>query len=329
MSTMERSPFSLSGDVEPWDPSQVSGNLADRLAAARRLSGSEESVPETADVDAFDSDESSPIYEQLMAEQSVDSAEATAEVDSTPDTMITATSRVGRLLQRISDRIENGAERADRTSEVARDLSDTAKVKIRGIGRVAARVGVATGEFAAGSALYAANKGLELADRADAAVLNAVDNAKENVKATATKAADKTGEAIMNGFAKVESGMDKVGDKMISLKEGAKERLNARMNKARENRKARRERWAKRLNGAKESVSNGLDRSAELAMAARRKLEDGMDFVGDKMVSAKESATDTLERGRNSVHTTRAAGRAALDAFKQTQRTHAEQNRLY
>lgn len=315
--TRTRDPFAPIGAEAPapFDATAVAGgNLADRLAAARRVSGSEEApvdtpapvIEELTSEVSVDSDVDSPIYDQLMAEQ----AEAGLETDPSADNVDSQGSRIANLLRSSANIADSGAEKWDNTKQAA-------KKRLSLIGRAAARFGSASREFAAGARVIATekaldvadrttNKVLEVADRADDALFNAADSAKESVKAGATKAAEKTGEAIMNGI-------DKVGDKMISLKEGAKERLVSRMNAAFARRQARRERWAARITGAKESVSNGLDRSAELAMAAGRKLENGMDKVGDRMVSAKESASNKVERTRESTRAIRQIGRLAID----------------
>ena len=304
MPTSERSPVSSAfGEITPYDPTKVAGysKLVERLGPQ----------PETMTTDALDGDyvdtgESSPIFDDLV-ENGLESSDEPAEsvVDA-------SSSRLAELLRR-------GANGADAAAERWDDTKDRAKKKLRLFGRSALRAATATGEFTLGAGVLAANKGLELADRADAAVISAAESAKNNVKDAYNTAADKTGEAIMNGLANVEAGMDKVGDKLVGFKDGVKEKLIARKAAALARRQARRDRWSQRIAGAKESLNNGLDRSAELAMAAGAKLEQGMDAVGTKMVNAQEAATDKIERTRTSVRTTRAAGRAALDAFRATQ----------
>ncbi|MGB3946215.1 MAG: hypothetical protein WBK76_05260 [Candidatus Saccharimonadales bacterium] len=309
-SNNEASPF---GEITPYDPTKVAGyeQLMGRFGDTGDTSV--EASPEdplTAPIE--DTSESSPLFDELMAERTAAPAESSVGVSSS----------------RLADLLRKGADRADAAAERWDDTKDRAKTKLRGFGRAALRAASATGEFTVGAGMQVANKGLELADRADAAFLDAADRAKESIKNTYNAAADRAGEAIMNGLASVENGADKVGDKLVDIKDGIKEKLAARKQAALKRRQARRDRWSQRWATAKETVNAGLDRSAELAMTAGAKLENGLDIVGTKMLDTQEAAKAKVERTRLSVRTTRAAGRAALDAYKLAKRNGLEQSQL-
>lgn len=270
--------------------------------------------PETPDAlfgDYVDANESTPTYDSMI-DSMVESRE-----QSTESSVDTSSSRLADLLRRGADGIDSSSERWENTK-------DRAKKKIRLFGRATLRAATASGEFALGTGMIVANKSVELSDRADAAVLSAVESAKDGVVNTYNTAADKTGDAIMNGMARVEAGMDKAGGKLVGFQEGVKDKLAAYKTGALARRQARRAKW----NAAKKAVSNGLDRSAELAMATGAKLEAGMDKVGTSMVNTQETVANKIERTKTSVHITRAAGRAALEAYSASRTAHAEQNKL-
>ena len=126
-------------DIDPdsqstWDTltPAVPANLADKLAAIRRIRvemDTTEDGPVEVDHEAVDTDVS------VDAEPSEPSLEQT-----TP--LLTAKSRIGRLLQRLSDRIENGAEHADTASEYLVDKKDAAKEALVTVGHTALGVGI-------------------------------------------------------------------------------------------------------------------------------------------------------------------------------------------
>lgn len=96
-----------------------------------------------------------------------------------------------------------------------------------------------------------------------------------------------------------------------------------------EHRAERRELWASRFNTVKEAVASVPERAGNHMMAGFAKIETGIDRTGRSIVNAKERAGDKVERVKVSAHTTRAAGRAALEAFKAARQVHDEQNKLY
>ena len=291
-----------------------------KLATVRGLSTPEST---TVDTNTVESDEVlfpsryNPSKQLTLAELNVEMGTPPEQIDAlyadqTP--IDTATSPIGRLMQRFADRVENGAHRADRTTELASDGKEYAKNKLRGAGRAALRAGkasahatsriasataevasrsaIATAEFAVGTGVITGQKGLELADRADAAVIGKVESAATAAKDAASGALDKSADLAMAAGRKIENGMDIVGDKLIGLKKAALAR-----------RKARREVWAKRFNSAGKGLMDGF-----------AKLETGMDIVGDKMINAKDKVIDKTERTKASVNRRRNLGRLAIDS---------------
>jgi hypothetical protein len=304
--------------------------LSERLASARQSeSGNSEaaqweSTPEDIQNREHLLAESDEQAVALLAERGVQPAsveqpvesdfegESLAQQDETP--LGTATSRIGRFLQRLSDRAENGAARADNASEFVSDKTELAKTKLRGIGRVGARFSRAGHEIAAGARVVVTNKALEIGDRVDTAVINAAESATTAVKDKVSAVSDRAGDAIMKGFGSIENGLDKGASKVIEFKAGVKDKLIARKQAAVARRQARRERWSDRRTAAKTAVNNGLDRSAAGIMNGFAKIETAGDKVGSKMISAKEAAADKAERAKLTLHATRAIGRAAIDA---------------
>lgn len=269
-------------------PVQVE-NVEGKLASLRRLNGAESVEPSLAE-------ESSPIFDQLMAEQNG----AAIETDSSVSNVDHSASRIGNLLR-------GSADLADTASEKLTDTKEYAKTKLRSLGRAALRAARASRELGAGVKAIATEKALDVADRVDTA-------AKRGVEAAGTKIKDTYNGAIDKGMESLDKGADYVGDKMIDLKESVKEKLVARKTAAIARRQARRERWSQRFASAKETVKNGYDRSGDTLMSGFAKLENGVDYVGDKMLKAKDKASDKVERTRASVAATRAIGRAAIDA---------------
>lgn len=297
-------------------------SLAERLEAARIPKVQENDVNEwevspselsnDADVQPINSNQDA--QEFVQSNEFAPSPEVETSINESP--VVTATSRIGRFLQRVSDRVENGANRADKASEFASDTTELAKTKLRSIGRVAARFGSASREVGVGVRVLAANKVADVGRRVDAAVQSAAESATGAVKDKATAISDRTGEAIMNGFAKVETGLDTGAAKMVEFKAGVKEKLIARKTAALARRQARRERWAARRDGIKDTVNNRLDRTTEGIMNGFAKVDEFGAKVGNTMISAKESAANKAERAKQTIRTTRTIGRIAIDARK-------------
>ncbi len=278
-------------------------SLADRLAEARRSQESSQEANEAAadwevtqdDLPAVEPEMSSPIYDRLMAEQTGNTAAEPAE------------SNVDQSASRIGNLLRGGADVADTASEKLTDTKEYAKSKLRSLGRAALRAARATRELGAGVKAIATEKALDVADRVDMA-------AQRGVEAAGTKIKDTYNSAIDKGMESLDKGADYVGDKMIGLKEGVKEKLVARKNAALARRQARRERWSQRWSSTKETVRSAYDKSGDALMNGFAKVENGADYLGTKMVNAKDKAANKVERTRASVAATRAIGRAAIDA---------------
>lgn len=352
----------------------------------------------------YSPDESSPLYDQLQAEQtaSVESSNDTREVSPTGATLVRAAQRINGLLERRAvnkahgdalkeyrDRDHSGyvdhiadlkdseeaTPMARATAEMAleseyrkadsKELLEKTKTKIRGFGTSALSRLKNAGRLTVGLPVVALDAGINGVKRASEAM----------------------GDATIRGFEKVENGMDKVGNKIVDTKANVKEKyqtfqfnqetksnqkqfkkeyakemkafdqqaaderkLQAKIDKwesklaAKEDRRfersmrkkageekkaARKARWADRRNTIKEAIVSAPEKAGDAMMAGFGKLENGMDRVGARMVDAKETASDKVERAKASVHTTRAAGRAALEAFRTTRQAHTEQNKLY
>jgi len=364
-------------------------------------------TPEVSPLDSdvpYNPDESSPLYNQLQAEQSasLESNNDTREVSPVGATLVRAAQRVndlleqrainkahGQALKEYRDRDHSGyvdhiadlkdseeaTPMARATAEMALDgeyrkadreeMIEKAKNKVRGLGS---------------SALSR----LKIAGRLTLALPGAAVEATVN---NAKRANEAMGDAVMKGFEKVEDGMDAVGKKIVEKKESIKTnhqtrqfnremnnsqkqfekeqakqlesfdkeakseaKLQAKVDKreskfaakedrrfersmlkkaAQERKNERRARWSNRLTAVKEAIVSTPDMMGDAIMAGFGKLENGMDKVGTAMVNGKEAVTDKVERTKASVHTTRAAGRAALEAFKSTRQAHVEQNKLY
>jgi hypothetical protein len=288
----ESDPFAPIGaeTSAPATPVHVE-NVEGKLATLRELSdaGSEPSTP-------VEAEESSPIFDQLTAEQNG----TAVEIDPSASNVELSTSRIGNLLR-------NSGDLADNASEKLSDTKELAKTKLRSFGRAALRAARASRELGAGVKAIATEKALDVADRVDAAAMRGVEAVATKTKDTYNGAIDKTLEGL-------DKGADYVGDKMIALKEGAKEKLIAKKEAAKTRRQARRERWSQRWTSTKESVKSGYDKSGDALMSGFAKLENGADVVGNKMISAKDKASEKAERARLSVAKTRAIGRAAIDA---------------
>lgn len=139
-----------------------------------------------------------------------------------------------------------------------------------------------------------------------------------------TKAFDKEAKSE----AKLQAKVDKWESK-FAAKEDRRFERSMRKKVAEERRAERRTRWAGRLASVKEAIVATPDMMGDAIMTGFGKLENGMDKVGTTIVNGKEAAADKIERSKASVHATRAAGRAALEAFRTTRQTHTEQNKLY
>ncbi|GEM_PF-2417109 len=287
----ETDPFAPIGaeTSSPSAPIHVE-NIDGKLATLRELNGTDAVEP------VVGTEASSPIYDQLKA-----------KFDGTAAETDPATSSVDQSASRIGNLLRGSADIADTASEKLTDTKEYAKTKLRSLGRAALRAARATRELGAGVKAIATEKALDVADRVDMA-------AQRGVEAVGTKIKDTYNGAIDKSMESLDKGADYVGNKMIGLKEGIKEKLVARKNAALARRQARRERWGQRWSSTKESVRRAYDKSGDALMSGFAKLENGADYVGDKMLSAKDKATDKVERTRASVAATRAIGRAAIDA---------------
>lgn len=81
-------------------------------------------------------DELQAMYDTEGPVESNQETETEAETHNEPP-LTDATSRVGRIMQRVANRLENGADRADAASERYTDTKELAKKKIKGFGRSA------------------------------------------------------------------------------------------------------------------------------------------------------------------------------------------------
>jgi hypothetical protein len=314
MSISERSPSPT--PLDEYNPSEEPTQDTNHARLIARLG----ELPAADDLSVAELDVSnesdSPIYEQLLAE-----ATDTHETAPTVSSVETSSSRLATLLRK-------GAEVADSSAESWEATKVKAKGKLRGFGRAALRAKTATVELGVGASLLAANKGVELAQKADESLTRTIENVTTSTKDTYNNTLDKGAGLAMKAGAKLENGMDVVGEKMVGMKTNVKERLATRKQAALNRRQARRQKWSSRYNSIKDTIDSTIDRSAELAMKAGAKLENGMDVVGSKAADTKAAASEKLERSKASVHTTRAAGRAALEAYRATQRVIGEQNKL-
>ncbi|HEY1085100.1 MAG TPA: hypothetical protein VGE34_00055 [Candidatus Saccharimonadales bacterium] len=136
--------------------------------------------------------------DEILDEQSSETAEATQP------SLITATSRVGRFLQRTADRLENGADRADSLSESA----EKAKEKVMGFGRSALSRLKSAGLITLGLGVMGAK-----------ATGRGMKNVGEAAKTSTVKLGEKTGDAFIAGMKKVESGMDAAGTQIEAFKQ--------------------------------------------------------------------------------------------------------------
>lgn len=161
MSSLESGPStSPYGEITPYDPTKVAGY--DRLV--ERLGEIPTDTPAdvlSSTIDA--SEESSPLFDQLTAERA-----GKSEIAPADSSVEASSSRIAALLR-------GGAELADSSSERWNDAKTRARTKLRGFGRAALRAKTATVELSVGTGLLAANKGLELADRADDAMFRSIE----------------------------------------------------------------------------------------------------------------------------------------------------------
>lgn len=258
--------------------------------ASEQIIDEPETVEATADTDALFGDidvtDSSPMFEQMVNEYT----ETGVEVSADPSTTVEQSS------SRLAELLRSGANGVEVTAEKWDDTKDRAKKRLGLIGRAALRIAGAGRELAVGVRVVAAEKALNVADRADDALFNAVDSAKESVKSTAINTGLRAENMVKAGMTKVEAGLDKTGNKMISLQEGAKDRLLGLKNASLARKQARHAKWAARYNGAKQSVENGKQ------------------YVGNKVTNAQESVADKAEKVRRSQRTLRAIGRASIDS---------------
>lgn len=243
---------------------------------------------------------------------------------------------MGRLLQRLSDRIEKGADRADRTANFVADTKERgaeyAKDKIRSIGRAA----VATTELTVGATLLTAsatargvkklgevsgdafmtgmNKVETAMDKTGEAINNRVDTAKNSYQTYQFNRETKTNDRkFRKEYAKEVKAFDKDARReqksqakqdKIDLKQAAREdakfERSMRKKAAQERKAARRAKWIERLNTVKSA-------SAEKIESAKDTLNSGID-----------SSREFAERSKRRVQVTRAAGRMALNTYRDT-----------
>lgn len=261
-----------------------------------------------------------PIYDQLVAERN-----ASAELSPTASLIRAAAHRMAGLLEgramkkrmkaeqdaafdSYGDNISatRDRERAEKIERVEAFVDDATE-RVAAVGRTtlhgmkeAGMITVGIGYIAGESAVKGVKSGAETAALAGMAAGDKVKSAAETAAVAGMLAKDKAGELVTDGWNKAEAAAGAVGqklengiDKTVEFGADLKERFIARKEAARARRQARRERWSARIQAGKDAV------------------------------------TDKVERSKASVHTTRAAGQAALSAFQATRRTHSEQNRLY
>ena len=244
------------------------------------------------------------------------------------------------------------------------EMLEKAKAKIRGFGRsalarlknaslITVELGVAAGEAVAKGAKRANETmgdavmiGLEKTEASMDAVGKKIVETKSNIKTNRqtrqfnreTKADQKQFQKEyareMKNFdkeaaheRKLQTKVDKRESK-LAAKEDRRFERSMRKKAAEERRTERHARWAKRYNFIKEAAVSAPEMAADAMMTGFSKVELGMDKVGKVMVNGKEAASAKIERSKASVHTTRAAGKAALEAFKNTRQIHNEQNQL-
>lgn len=352
----------------------------------------------------YNPNETSPVYDQLQAEQSAsfESTPETREVSSTGASIMRAAQRINSLLEQRAinhahdkalneyrerdnsgyvDHIanlkdsESATPMARATAEMALDqeyrktdreeMIERAKNKVRGFGsstlsrlKSAGRLTLALPSVAVEATVSGAKHaneamgdavmaGLEKTEAGVDAIGNKIADTKATIKenyqthqfnretksnqkqfqkeyAKETKAFDK--EAASNR--KLQGKVDKWESK-FAAKEDRRFERSMRKKVAQERKADRHARWSTRLTAVKEAIVSSPDKMGNALMTGFGKLENGMDKVGTAMVSGKEAVTDKVERTKASVHTSRAAGRAALEAFKSTRQAHAEQNKLY
>lgn len=197
--------------------------------------------------------------------------ETTAEQ---PSSVLTATSRIGRLLQRLADRFENGADRADAVSEHLADKTEAAKEVLATVGHTALGVSIISAR--------AAGRG-------------------------AAKVGEAIGDGFVAGMQRVEDGMDKAGDyvqgKVDSVKESIAERIQARRERAIERKnaalarkEARRAKWAARREGVKEYgryVRDGYGETKESAIALKEAQKRKIGHFAARARATGEAATAT------------------------------------
>lgn len=224
----------------------------------------------------MDTTEDGPVkvdHEEVNADVAVDVEPSEPSVEQTTP-LLTAKSRIGRLLQRLSDRIENGAEHADTASEYLVDKKDAAKEALVTVGHTALGVGIISAR--------AAGRGV-------------------------ATMGEKVGDGFVAGMQKVEAGMDKganyVQGKVDAVKESIAERVQARRERAIERKnaalarkEARRAKWAARRDGVKEYgryVREGYNESKEAAIALKEEQKRKIGHFAARARATGEAATST------------------------------------
>lgn len=327
------------------DPREISSTGASIVRAAQRINNLlERRAINKAHGEALDEyrDRDHSGYIDHLANMK-DSQEATPVARATAEMALEAE-------HRRADR----KEMADKAKTMLRGFGSSALAHLKNAGRVTVSLPAAAAEAsvngvkraneAMGDAVMA---GFEKAEAGMDVVGNKLADTKVNIKAgyqtyqfnretksnqkqfqkayaKETKAFDKEAKSEQKLQAKV----DKWESKFAAQEDRRFER-DMRKKAAQERREARHVRWAERRAMIKEAIISTSERTGDAMMSGFVKLENGLDKVGNVMIRGKEAAGAKVERGKTSIHTTRAAGRAAIEAFKATRQAHTEQNKLY
>lgn len=145
--------------------------------------------------------------EQLDSEPELDSLDTPVPTEQIPGP--DAATSTARALQRMADRLENGALHVDKAAEYASDKKEFLKGKLRGFGRVTLRAveiaadttykaGITGAEVTAGAALLGVDAGIRGAKRGAEATKNGT-----------VKFGEVTGDAMIAGLKSVETSLDK------------------------------------------------------------------------------------------------------------------------
>ena len=255
----------------------------------------------------------------------IDSLELVTDQPSTDR----AASRLGNLLR-------SSADRADSLSESAAEYKDKARTKLRHIGAAALRGAKEAGLITVGLGVLGAEATGRGAKRATAA----------------------TGDAMMAGFAKAESGMDYVGAKMLDTqakvkdsyttyqfnrelradekqfqKQNAKElkafekssakeaKIQAKQDKRNIKEAAREDRRFERSMRKKAALERRDARRAKWSSTyntLRSTAQSGVESTKNFVSDTAEKSRDAAERAKRKAKVTRTAGRMALATYRDT-----------